>query len=90
MRGPAVRHTDMPIPAEFTPEHFLPAMREALHNEVHARPPEALLAPVAVTHRVMLVGADERAASREHLNQLLAGRGLAPVAADTLTQKGTL
>jgi uncharacterized membrane-anchored protein len=80
----------MPIPAEFTPEHFLPAMREALHNEVHARPPEALLAPVAVTHRVMLVGADERAASREHLNQLLAGRGLAPVAADAAYARADL
>ena len=33
------------------------AQRVLLHNEVHARPPEALVAPLAITHIVMLTDA---------------------------------
>lgn len=46
--------------------------RAALHNEIHARPPEAMSAPLAISHVVMLTtGAGEREASREHLCALL-------------------
>jgi uncharacterized membrane-anchored protein len=45
--------------------------RVALHNEIHARPPEAMSAPVAISHLVMLGDAAEREASRAHLAALL-------------------
>jgi uncharacterized membrane-anchored protein len=45
--------------------------RVALHNEIHARPPEAMSAPLAISHVVMLAGAAEREASRAHLCALL-------------------
>ena len=45
--------------------------RIALHNEVHARPPEAMTAPMALSHIVMLGDAGEREASRSHLAKLL-------------------
>lgn len=76
-------HT-FPLPSmspDFSPDFSLapltPALRLALHDEVHARPPEALHAPLAVTHWVQLTPGEERAASRAHLATLLAGRGLA-------------
>ena len=46
-------------------------LRRALHNEVHARPPEPMTAPLAISHLVMLADADARQASREHLAALL-------------------
>jgi uncharacterized membrane-anchored protein len=45
--------------------------RIALHNEIHARPPEAMAAPLALTHVVMGGDASEREASRAHLAALL-------------------
>ena len=45
--------------------------RVALHNEIHARPPEAMSAPLAISHVVMLGDAAEREAGREHLATLL-------------------
>jgi len=45
--------------------------RRALHNEVHARPPEPMQAPVAISHMVMLTDASAREASRAHLMALL-------------------
>ena len=45
--------------------------RAALHNEVHARPPQALSAPLAISHVVMVCDAGQRNASREHLATLL-------------------
>jgi uncharacterized membrane-anchored protein len=45
--------------------------RVALHNEIHARPPEAMSAPLAISHLVMLGDAQEREASREHIAGLL-------------------
>ena len=45
--------------------------RVALHNEIHARPPESLTAPLALSHVVMLCDADGREASRAHLAALL-------------------
>ena len=45
--------------------------RVALHNEIHARPPEAMNAPLAISHIVMVCDAAELAASRAHLAALL-------------------
>ncbi|MGY8905515.1 MAG: DUF3422 family protein [Burkholderiales bacterium] len=45
--------------------------RHVLHNEIHARPPEPLAAPLAISHLVMLADAAQRAASRAHLAALL-------------------
>jgi uncharacterized membrane-anchored protein len=50
--------------------------RIALHNEIHARPPEAMSAPLAISHVVMTAGAQEREASRAHLAALLRERHL--------------
>lgn len=46
-------------------------LRHALHNEIHARPPEAMTAPLAISHIVMLADQTQREASREHLASLL-------------------
>ena len=45
--------------------------RAALHNEIHARPPQALVAPLAISHVVMVCDAAEREASRAHIAALL-------------------
>ncbi|MDO8448526.1 MAG: DUF3422 domain-containing protein [Rhodoferax sp.] len=45
--------------------------RAALHNEVHARPPQALAAPLAISHVVMACDAAQRNASRVHVATLL-------------------
>jgi uncharacterized membrane-anchored protein len=45
--------------------------RLALHNEVHARPPEPMQAPMAISHVVMWVDRASAQASRDHLAQLL-------------------
>jgi uncharacterized membrane-anchored protein len=45
--------------------------RLALHNEVHARPPEPMQAPLAISRVVMWVDRASAQASREHLAQLL-------------------
>nr|MDP2189917.1 DUF3422 domain-containing protein [Rhodoferax sp.] len=45
--------------------------RAALHNEVHARPPQALVAPLAISHVVMVCDAAQREASRSHVAALL-------------------
>ena len=45
--------------------------RIALHNEIHARPPEAMSTPLAITHVVMVCDAAEREASRAHVMALL-------------------
>ena len=58
--------------------------RPALHNEIHARPPESLTAPSAVSHVVMLASQAERALSRAHIAQLLRNQHLPmPDAAST-------
>jgi uncharacterized membrane-anchored protein len=45
--------------------------RVLLHNEIHARPPEAMAAPLALSHMVMFGDAASREASRDHLSALL-------------------
>ncbi len=52
--------------------------RTALHNEIHARPPEAMEAPLAISHIVMLCNAEERQASLEHVSALLRDHHLPP------------
>ncbi|MGH8856722.1 MAG: DUF3422 family protein [Polaromonas sp.] len=46
-------------------------LRAALHNEIHARPPEAMSAPLAISHIVMVCDAAQREASRHHVAALL-------------------
>lgn len=58
----------MTAPARLPPVH---PQRVALHNEIHARPPEALAAPLAITHVVMLCDGAQRNASRAHVAALL-------------------
>ena len=55
-------------------------LREALHNEVHARPYEQMAAPFVLTHLALLT--PEPGASREHLHRLLTARHLALPAAN--------
>jgi len=45
--------------------------RAALHNEIHARPPEAMNTPLAISHVVMVCDAAQREASRAHVVALL-------------------
>ncbi len=45
--------------------------RVPLHNEIHARPPEAMQAPLAISHVVMVCDASELEASRAHVASLL-------------------
>ena len=52
---------------------FLPRQhpqRVALHNEVHARPPEAMGVPLSISHVVMVCDAHERELSRAHMATL--------------------
>ncbi len=61
------------------PQSSLPPahpQRSALHNEIHARPPQPLGAPLAISHIVMACDAEQRTASREHLASLLRDRHL--------------
>jgi len=57
--------------------------RAALHNEIHARPPEAMAAPLAISHVVMWCDAAQREASRAHVTALLRDHHLAPPDAQT-------
>jgi uncharacterized membrane-anchored protein len=50
---------------------FAHPQRVVLHNEIHARPPEAMAAPLALSHVVMAGDAAAREASRAHLAALL-------------------
>ncbi len=57
--------------------------RHALHNEIHARPPEAMGVPMAIAHVVMLADAGQREASRQHLTALMHNLHLPPPDAST-------
>lgn len=54
------------------PKHQLSqhAQRTSLHNEIHARPPQALTAPLAISHIVMVCDAAQLQASRAHVAAL--------------------
>ena len=58
-------------------------LRPVLHNEVHARPPEPMEAPLAIAHVVMAVDKASAQASRAHLAQLLRDHDLPSPDADT-------
>jgi uncharacterized membrane-anchored protein len=45
--------------------------RVALHNEIHARPPDAMTVPLAISHVVMVCDAAQREASRAHVAALM-------------------
>jgi uncharacterized membrane-anchored protein len=47
------------------------ALRHILHNEIHARPPEPVVGPMAISHLVLLYVNGNKQASRTHLQQLL-------------------
>jgi uncharacterized membrane-anchored protein len=57
--------------------------RVLLHNEIHARPPEGLNAPLVLSHLVMTGDAATRDASRAHLATLLHDHHLPEPAAGT-------
>lgn len=46
-------------------------LRALLHNEVHARPAEAMQGPAAISHLVMWTDAAQKEASRRHLAALM-------------------
>ena len=54
------------------------ALREALANEVHARPAESLRAPLRATHLAMLSGEGAGERDRAHLARLCERAGVAP------------
>ncbi len=57
--------------------------RQALHNEVHARPPEPMQTPMAISHVVMWVDRDSAKASRAHVSRLLLDHHLSAADAHT-------
>jgi uncharacterized membrane-anchored protein len=57
--------------------------RVALHNEIHARPPESMTPPLAISHVVMLADAAGREASRAHVAALMRDHHLPPPDAQT-------
>jgi uncharacterized membrane-anchored protein len=59
------------------------ALRQMLHNEVHARPPEPMSVPLAISHIVMWANPQGREASRAHLSRLLADHHLPSPGPDT-------
>jgi len=52
--------------------------RVALHNEIHARPPEAMDVPLSLSHVVMVCDAEQRAASWAHMAELARDHHLPP------------
>ncbi|MBI2749120.1 MAG: DUF3422 domain-containing protein [Burkholderiales bacterium] len=52
--------------------------RVALHNEIHARPPEAMEVPLSISHVVMVCDAAQREASWAHMAALARDHHLAP------------
>ncbi len=57
--------------------------RVALHNEIHARPPEAMDVPLGLSHVVMVCDAKQRAASWAHMAELARDHHLPPPDAET-------
>lgn len=73
----------LPAPPAASDE-LTPALRFALQQEVHARPPQELHPPLAVTHWAFVIHETERAASRAALAALLQRHGHAAPAADAV------
>lgn len=76
---PGAGHRTMGAPAPA--DH---ALRFELSHEVHARPHEALKAPLRATYLAVLVEADERSLERSHVAALCEARGVAPPPADAI------
>ena len=70
-------HYPVSVMSSLAPHPRQHPLRALLHNEIHARPPEAMAAPLAISHVVMLADAAQRDASRGHLVQLLRDHHLA-------------
>lgn len=68
---------EQPVPLQNTVFRDHP-LRRQLTNEVHARPPEALAAPMRVTMLAMLSGENGAEAERRHLAQLCDAMGAPP------------
>jgi uncharacterized membrane-anchored protein len=64
--------------------------RTSLHNEIHARPPEPMTPPLAISHVVMLADPAERDASRDHLSALLRDHHLPALDGKTTHSRHTL
>ena len=58
-------------------------LRECLHNEVHARPPNALVPPVEICHLAFLSARDNSTTKLRHLQRLAASFGVAGPQEDT-------
>ena len=73
MGGSTPQARSMHLPHSSSPVAQLPdhPQRAELHNEIHARPPEAAYAPTSFLRIVMLADAAGREASRAHLIALL-------------------
>jgi uncharacterized membrane-anchored protein len=63
----------------FPPDH---ALRITLADEVHARPPEPVRAPVRASYVAVMVDADDRARELAHLGTLCAKHGVMPPGTD--------
>ncbi len=50
--------------------------RLVLHNEIHARPPESIQGPMAISHLVMLYASSTKEESRAHFLELLSAHQL--------------
>ena len=59
----------------FPPDH---ALRAALAEEIHARPPEAVQAPARASYVAVLIDAEQRAQEFSHLHDLCTGLGVKP------------
>ena len=59
----------------FPPDH---ALRAALAEEIHARPPEAVQAPARASYVAVLIDADQRAQELAHLKTLCNALGVEP------------
>ena len=62
----------------FPPDH---ALRAALAEEIHARPPEAVQAPARASYVAVLIDGEQRAQEFAHLRELCTGLGVEPPAA---------
>ena len=64
--------------------------RASLHNEIHARPPEPMTPPLAISHVVMLADPADRNKSRDHLSALLRDHHLPALDDKTTHSRHTL
>lgn len=90
MRIPALPDVAMLPDPPASSDELTPALRLALHQEVHARPPQELHPPVAVTHWAFVTREAERDASRAALADLLQRHGQPRPASDAVFAQAEL